>query len=266
MGRGRKWNILGKWIEKRIANKRKIIFFLSLLFGIFESVRCSGITKCRQTEARILGQHVPYGIYEAMMKRPLDIILSGMALILLFPLILCTVIMVKVRLGSPVIFAQERPGLNGKLFKMYKFRSMTDAKDQNGELLSDELRLTPFGSKLRSTSIDELPELFNVLKGDMSLVGPRPLLAEYLSRYSRYHARRHEVRPGITGLAQVSGRNSLSWREKFDDDVKYVDHITFIGDLKIIFNTIKTVFKRDGISSNTSVTMEKFMGEQDEEG
>lgn len=245
------------------VNKRKIVFLLSLLSGIFAGVKFYGITKHRQAKARTLGQHVPYGIYEAVVKRPLDIILSAVVLLALFPLILVTAVIVRVKLGSPIIFVQERPGLYGKIFKMYKFRSMSDEKNEEGELLPDEIRLTPFGKKLRSTSIDELPEFVNVLKGDMSLIGPRPLLAEYLPRYNQYHARRHEVKPGITGLAQVSGRNRLSWQEKFDDDVRYVDHITFLGDCKIIIDTIKTVFSHDGISSVTSVTMEKFMGEQD---
>ena len=163
---------------------------------------------------------------------------------------------------GPIIFKQERPGLNGKIFTLYKFRTMTDKRDENGELLPDAVRLTKFGKMLRSTSLDELPELFNILNGDMSVVGPRPLLVEYLPRYNAHQARRHEVRPGFTGLAQVNGRNSITWEEKFNWDVQYVDHITFLEDWKIIFKTVGTVLKREGISSETSVTMEKFMGSE----
>lgn len=202
------------------------------------------------------------GIYEKYIKRPQDFLCALLAGIVLSPVMAVTAVLVRVKLGSPVLFTQERPGKDGKIFKLYKFRTMTDARDENGNLLSDEVRLTSFGKKLRSTSLDELPELFNILKGDMSVVGPRPLLVQYLSRYNEHQARRHEVRPGFTGLAQVNGRNAISWEEKFDWDVKYVDHITFLGDWKIIFKTVKTVLRRDGISAENNVTMEEFMGSQ----
>lgn len=200
------------------------------------------------------------GIYERFIKRALDMILSGIAIIILSPILLIVAILVKTKLGSPVIFKQERPGLNERIFKMYKFRSMTDAKDENGELLPDEERLTSFGKKLRSTSLDELPELFNIFKGDMSIVGPRPLIVSYLPLYNEFQKHRHDVRPGLTGLAQISGRNLLSWKERFEKDISYVENISFTLDMKIIFNTVKSVIKRDGISSNTSETMEDFMG------
>lgn len=205
-------------------------------------------------------KHLPYGCYEAYLKRPLDFALVFTALLFLWPVYIILAVAVKKKLGSPVIFTQERPGKDGKIFKLYKFRTMTDERDENGVLLPDQERLPEFGKKLRSTSLDELPELFNILKGEMALVGPRPLLVEYLPRYNERQARRHEVRPGLTGLAQVSGRNKLSWEEKFEDDVKYVDHVTFWADMKILFRTVAAVFCRDGISSATSVTMEDFMG------
>ena len=160
-----------------------------------------------------------------------------------------------------MIFKQDRPGLNEKIFKLYKFRTMTDKRDAEGNLLPDELRLTGFGKKLRSTSLDELPELINIIKGDMSIVGPRPLLVRYLPRYNERQKRRHEVRPGFTGYAQVNGRNAITWEDRFEKDVYYVDNITFLGDWKIIFKTIGTVVRRDGISSETSATMEEFFGE-----
>ena len=210
-------------------------------------------------------KHKHYGLYEKFIKRPQDFLCALLATIVLSPVMLVTAILVAVKLGRPVLFKQERPGRNAKIFKIYKFRTMTDERDEEGNLLPDDVRLTSFGKKLRSTSLDELPELFNMLKGDMSVVGPRPLMPKYLLRYNERQARRHEVRPGFTGLAQVHGRNSISWEEKFDWDVKYVDHITFLGDWKIIFETVKTVLKREGISSDTSVTMEEFMGSEEQQ-
>lgn len=210
-------------------------------------------------------KHNPYGCYEKYIKRPQDFFLSLIALILLSPIMLIIALLVRIKLGSPVLFKQDRPGKGGKIFKVYKFRSMTSEKDENGKLLPDDVRLTSFGKKLRATSLDELPELLNIIRGDMSIVGPRPLMVQYLGRYNEHQARRHEVRPGFTGLAQVHGRNGISWKEKFDWDIKYVDHITFLGDWKIIFETIRTVIKREGINSETSVTMEEFMGNEEEE-
>ena len=203
------------------------------------------------------------GFYEKFIKRPLDFLLALLAVILLSPILLATAVLVRVKLGSPVLFRQERPGRYGRIFRLIKFRTMTDARDADGTLLPDADRLTPFGRKLRATSLDELPELFNVLRGDMSLVGPRPLLVRYLPRYNAHQARRHEVRPGFTGLAQIHGRNAISWEEKFDWDVKYVDHVTFTGDCRILLATVKTVFSHEGISSGTSATMEEFMGTPD---
>ena len=199
-------------------------------------------------------------MYRFFIKRCLDFVLSLMALILLSPALLVVAVLVRVKLGTPVIFKQERPGRNEKIFRMYKFRTMTDQKDNEGRLLPDEIRLTSFGKKLRSTSLDELPELFNILKGDMSIVGPRPLLVRYLPLYNERQRHRHDVRPGFTGLAQVHGRNSISWEEKFEWDVKYVEKLSFGLDVKIILQTVKTVLKREGISSGTSVTMEEFKG------
>lgn len=202
------------------------------------------------------------GLYEKYIKRCLDIVLSGVALVVLSPVMAITAVMVGKKLGRPVMFTQERPGLHGKVFRMYKFRSMTNETDAEGNLLPDEVRLNSFGKKLRSTSLDELPELWNIFKGDMSIVGPRPLLVRYLPRYNKTQARRHEVRPGFTGLAQVSGRNAISWEEKFAKDVEYVDHISFGMDVRIVLRTVKTVLTKEGINSEIAVTMEEFMGSE----
>ena len=202
------------------------------------------------------------GLYRLYFKRPMDFILSLLAIIVLSPLFIVTGILVRTKLGSPILFKQNRPGLDEKIFTMYKFRTMTDQKDENGELLPDHIRLTKFGKMLRATSLDELPELFNILKGDMSIIGPRPLLVQYLPLYNVHQKRRHEVRPGLSGYAQVNGRNSISWEDKFDLDVQYVDNVTFVSDVKIIMLTLKKVFVKDGISSGSSVTMEVFTGNE----
>lgn len=194
------------------------------------------------------------------MKRFIDIIFASIGLVLLSPLLVFIAIAIRINLGKPILFKQVRPGLKGKPFEMYKFRTMTNERDEHGNLLPDESRLTKLGKFLRSTSIDELPELFNVLKGDMSLVGPRPLLMKYLDRYTDEQARRHEVKPGITGLAQINGRNALSWEEKFELDVWYVDNWSLWLDFKILFLTIGKVFKREGISAEGEATMPEFMG------
>ena len=203
------------------------------------------------------------GFYEKYIKRPQDFLLASLALVVLSPVILVTAVLVRVKLGAPVLFTQDRVGLDGRIFKMYKFRSMSDAWDENGNLLPDDRRLGKFGKKLRNTSLDELPELVNIIRGDMSVVGPRPLLVRYLPRYNAHQARRHEVRPGFTGYAQVMGRNSISWEEKFNYDVEYVDSVSFLRDWSIIFRTVGTVLRRDGIHSGTSVTMEEFRGTEE---
>ncbi len=205
-------------------------------------------------------QHKPYGIYERFFKRPLDL-LCGMAAVIVFGwLYIIVAILVRVKLGSPILFKQDRPGKDEKIFKLYKFRTMTDEKDENGNLLSDEVRLNKFGKILRASSLDELPEAFNIIKGDMSVVGPRPLLVKYLPYYDENQRHRHDVRPGLSGYAQVHGRNAVNWDEKFEMDIQYVNKITFRGDLKIIFQTVgKAFIKQEGISSATSSTMEDFV-------
>ena len=237
---------------KKIAKIVKIIVAISAISGLVAGVLDFIESREEKTKKK--------GFYEKFIKRPQDAFLSTGALIVFSPILFITAILVRTKLGSPVLFTQERPGKNGKIFRLYKFRTMTDEKDEEGNLLPDEKRLPDFGKKLRSTSLDEMPELINIIKGDMAVVGPRPLLVRYLPRYNAHQARRHEVRPGFTGLAQVHGRNAISWEEKFDWDVKYVDNITFLGDWKIIVETIKTVLKREGISAAGEATMGEFMG------
>ncbi len=199
-------------------------------------------------------------LYSKYFKRPMDIVLTLLAIILLWPVFLAIAILVRVKLGTPAIFRQKRPGLQEKIFTLYKFRTMNEQRDEKGELLPDSVRLTPFGKWLRSTSLDELPELWNILKGDMSIVGPRPLLVQYLPLYNEHQKRRHEVRPGLTGLAQVHGRNAIKWEEKFRLDLEYIENIRFLLDIKIILLTFKSVFFRKGIHAENAATMEAFTG------
>jgi hypothetical protein len=201
-------------------------------------------------------------MYRSLFKRVFDFILSLTAIIILSPVLLLLTVIGAFLMGGNPFFTQERPGKDGKIFKLVKFRSMNNKRDDRGELLPDEKRLTYYGKFLRNTSLDELPELINILKGDMAIVGPRPLLVRYLTRYNKTQARRHEVRPGLTGLAQVNGRNAISWEEKFRYDVEYVDNLSLMLDIKIILMTVLKVVKRDGISSENSATMEEFMGQQ----
>lgn len=209
-------------------------------------------------------------MYKLFIKRLFDIVLSGLAIVVLSPVLLITALLVRIKLGSPVIFSQKRPGKidpstgKEKIFTLYKFRTMTDARDDNGELLPSKERLTKFGKKLRSTSLDELPELFNIFIGDMSIVGPRPLLVKYLPLYNEEQRRRHLVRPGLTGYAQANGRNSLSWEEKFNLDVEYVDRISFLLDVKIIFKTVLAVLKREGIGGKEELIIGEFKGSQNQ--
>ncbi len=205
-------------------------------------------------------------IYRVFVKRLIDIILAAAALVILSPLLIVLALLVRIKLGSPVIFRQQRPGYRGRIFGLMKFRTMTDERDDEGVLLPDEVRLTEFGKKLRATSLDELPEFINILKGDMSFVGPRPLLVQYLPLYNAEQAHRHDVLPGLTGWAQVNGRNAISWEKKFEYDVWYTRHISFLLDLKIVMMTVGSVLKRTGISSETSATMEFFTGTPEPDG
>lgn len=206
-------------------------------------------------------KHKPYGPYERFVKRPLDCLLASSALIVLSPVMLTVSVLVRKKLGSPVLFTQDRPGKDEKIFKLYKFRTMTDERDENGELLSDTIRLTPFGQKLRATSLDELPELLNIVKGDMAIIGPRPLLTQYLPAYTEEERHRHDVRPGLSGLAQVNGRNFVPWDQRLAYDIEYVNKITFLGDVKIVIKTIKNVLAQDDVATNTEEIDEGYLDE-----
>lgn len=240
---------------------KKTLITLAVLFVV-----CFGlgfiVSKLEKKKGWVEG-HKPYGIYERHVKRPLDFAVAVFTLLLFWPIFLAIAIAVRINMGSPIVFSQKRPGLGGKIFTIKKFRTMTDARDSEGNLLPDEKRLTRFGKLLRSSSGDEGLELVSIARGDLSFVGPRPLLVEYLPRYSEEQMHRHDVRPGLTGYAQVSGRNSISWEEKFKGDLWYVDHISFLTDLKIFLKTFSVVFKRTGINSDTNVTMEPFAGNKE---
>lgn len=239
---------------------KKILGFLVMLFGV-----CFGlgliVSKLEKKKGWVKG-HKPYSVYEKFFKRPLDFALALFALILFWPLLLIIAIAVRINMGNPVVFTQDRPGLGGEIFKIRKFRTMTDARDSKGNLLPDEKRLTRFGALLRASSGDEACELINILRGDLAIVGPRPLLKEYLLRYSEEQMHRHDVRPGLTGYAQTEGRNLCSWNDKFMKDVEYANNITFLGDLKIVLKTVVVVLKREGIHSKASATMEYFQGNE----
>lgn len=239
---------------------KKVIDFLAVLYGV-----CFGlgfiVSKLEKKKGWVEG-HKPYGIYEKHIKRPLDFTLALFALILFWPILLIIAIAVRINMGKPVVFTQERPGLGGEIFKIKKFRTMTDMRDAEGNLLPDDQRLTNFGRMMRASSADEWLELVSIVKGDLALVGPRPLLVEYLPRYSKEQMCRHDVRPGLTGYAQTQGRNLCSWEDKFRKDVEYVNHITFLGDFKILLKTVGVVFRREGISSKSSATMEVFTGNE----
>lgn len=204
-------------------------------------------------------------MYNRVIKRILDFLFALLLTIVLSPLLLVLWILVRTTLGKPALFKQKRPGKEGNIFTIYKFRTMNEKKDADGNLLPDEDRMTSFGNFLRKTSLDELPELINILKGEMSFIGPRPLLVEYLPRYNEFQARRHEVRPGLSGYAQVNGRNAITWKQKFEYDIYYVDHMSFLLDIKIFFATIGKVLKRDGISQEGEATMDEFMGDRENE-
>lgn len=234
------------------------MIFIWIIIGIITIATVVGLVSIIADIGK-KSNHKPYGPYERFVKRGLDAFLATGALIVFFPILLITAFLVRIKLGTPVLFVQERPGRDEKVFKLYKFRTMTDKKDENGNLLPDKDRLTSFGKILRASSLDELPELLNIIKGDMAVVGPRPLRVHYLPWYSEEQAQRHNVRPGLTGYAQAHGRNNLDWDYKINMDVDYIKHITFIGDCKIILDTIKTVVKHEGISSSTSATVENFV-------
>lgn len=254
-------NIIKKWIKIDI-DKKKSGLLIAAGMTVFTAVLLMRPGQRNRQEAEQAAIHKK-GFYERNIKRPLDVLLAGTALVVFSPVIGITAGLVKLKLGAPILFVQERPGLHEEIFTMYKFRTMTNRQGNDGKLLPDEERLTAFGRMLRKTSLDELPELVNILKGDMSIVGPRPLLVEYLPRYNERQKHRHDVRPGLTGLAQVSGRNRLSWEEKFEDDVEYAKKVTFLGDLRILLKTVAVVLGRSGISSATSATMEAFMGNEE---
>ena len=249
---------------KKIMKHLAVLGAASLLLGFLVSeVEKKQEKKNRRIEKnREKEEHRPYGPYEAYVKRPLDFALALIALLFLAPVYLAVAVLVRVKLGKPVLFKQERPGKDGKIFKLYKFRTMTDARDEKGELLPDEVRLTAFGKWLRSTSLDELPELFNILRGEMSLVGPRPLLIRYLPYYKDEEKHRHDIRPGLTGNAQSHGRNTISWESKFDLDIEYVNHVSFLMDIKIIIDTVKAILFKDGVELNALEDFDEYRKHQ----